>query len=114
MEQLAMEFTGEMLKQHGIMMAIEHADAKHPDWYKRACRIAHNYIKSQPKGHRFMLEEIRNWSEENNLIETPPSKRAWGAVSRFIVKEGLARISGYASVSNPLAHRTPASLYIKN
>lgn len=113
MNQLTMEFTGELLKQHGINQAVEHAGAVHKNWYEKACNVAKQYIKTKPKGYKFMMEEIRNWGEDNNLLPTPPSKRAWGAVSRFVTTTGLARIIGYGSVTNPLAHRTPASVYVK-
>lgn len=97
----------EKLRNDGIRRAVDHADQRKPLWRLRAL----NFLKRYPKD-RFMAEDLREWSYSAGL-ETPPSCRAWGWVIKEAQRQGLIDHAGYQLVKNPLAHRTPASVWIK-
>ena len=100
-------FKSEQLREYGITRAIENAGRKSDNWRDHALQFVVRFPKE-----RFMTEEVRVWAHENGL-PIPPSARAWGAVIRAAEKLGLVRRVGYGSVSNPKAHRTPASVWMK-
>ena len=100
-------FKSERLREDGITRAIENAERKSDNWMEKAVQFVVRFPKD-----RFMTEDVRVWSHENGL-PIPPSARSWGAVIRAAEKLGVVRRVGYGSVSNPKAHRTPASVWTK-
>ena len=98
--------TGEQLRDQGIERAVTHADKEIPNWQETAFRFLRHYIKTHKE---FLAEDVRETSTFE--VPEPPSNRAWGAVMVRAVKEGLIEKNGYKKVSNPLAHKTPATLW---
>lgn len=92
-------------RDQGIDRALENAELHHPAWSD----LALDYLKRYP-GKQFMAEEVRVWAHKNGLAE-PPHARAWGGVIVKAKKLGLIEHCGYGNVSNPKAHRTPASVW---
>jgi hypothetical protein len=87
--------------------AAGHAERIEPSWSKRALSFIMEYSEQT-----FMVEEVREWAYRCGLPR-PPNERAWGGVVSKARKEGLIRHVGFRSVTNPKAHRTPASVWRK-
>ena len=102
-----MNATGEDLKQIGMRQAVSHADSTIPKWSTNALQ----YVKDFQPGC-FLAEDVRYFAEADGL-PIPPSKRAWGSVMTAARKLGYIKSIGYRLVTNPDAHRTPATYWIK-
>lgn len=108
-QQIPLNFKeGARLRDRGINRAADNAERVHgPGWQERAIGHLINYPEAE-----FMAEEVRIWAHSQGL-EEPPSARAWGAVIVTAKRRGIIRSNGYRKVSNPLAHSTPASVWLK-
>jgi len=98
--------TGKELRDEGIKKSLEHADEKIENWSKSAYDFLKEFAKSNKQ---FLVEDVRLASA--GVVDEPPSKRAWGGVIVMARKNGVVKKIGYKEVSNPLAHRTPATLW---
>lgn len=101
---------GEQLKQAGMDQAIENADRRVFDWSMSAYSILKDFLKKH--NLPFMAEDVRNYASRLGL-EEPPSKRSWGSLIVKAKKEGLIKFIKYSQVSNSLAHRANASVWIR-
>jgi len=99
-------FSGEYLRDCGILQAQLSADNQTENWSGKAFDYLRFYIKHNKQ---FMTEDVRISSE--GIIEMPPSNRAWGGVIVRAVKSGLIKRIGFQNVTNPKAHKTPATLW---
>jgi len=97
--------TGEDLKKIGIERAIAHAERVENGWKDAALM----FIMMYP-GNTFMVEEVRRYAYNNGLPK-PPHERAWGKVINEAKKKRFVKHLRYAAVSNPKAHKTPASVW---
>ena len=91
----------------GIAQALDNAERKTPTWKDQALE----YVRRFP-GKEFMTEDVRQYAYRHGF-PNPPSERAWGGVMVAACKEGLIERVGFAAVSNPNAHRTPATVWRK-
>ncbi len=98
------------LRDEGIALSADAADARNPLWQHRALETLKAYLRT----HRFqfMTEDFRRWAESEGNLPTPPSGRAYGAVMTAAYKNRIIQHQGYCVTTNPKAHRTPASLWI--
>lgn len=103
---------GEELRDQGLNQAVSHAEVVDPGWKDRAWEQFVKWIQSKPTGYFFLIEDFRRICEKENLIEQPPSKRAFGFLSVKGAKAGLIRQNGTAKVKNSTAHRANAALWI--
>jgi hypothetical protein len=101
------------LRDAGIQQAVAHADNTSPGWSQRAYNAFVAYVMQLLPGQTFLTEDARLWAAAHRNLEPPPSERAWGAVAVKACREGVIRKAGYASVSNPKAHCTPATLWAR-
>lgn len=99
--------TGEQLRDAGINQSLAHADQEHEDWGDRAIGFLIRYPEPE-----FMTEDLRQYAYLNGL-PSPPHERAWGGVIVRAKGMGLITHMRYKTVNNPLAHKTPASLWGK-
>jgi len=99
-------FSAEYLRDAGIRYAIGHADYHFENWSGRAFEFLKQFIRSN---REFMTEDVRLASK--NIIEEPPSNRAWGGVVVRAARLGLIRRKGFRNVTNANAHCTPATLW---
>lgn len=97
--------TAEELRDSGIRIAIEHAGE---EWVDKAMKALELY----PGVDKFMIEELRAWAYAHGL-ERPPHERAWGGITTRAVRKGWIVRVGYEQTSNPLAHKTPAAMWLK-
>ena len=100
-------FEAKKLKEEGMQRAVDNAELHAPNWKEQALE----YVRNFPQ-QRFQTEDVRVWAYEKGL-ERPPHDRAWGAVIAAARKQGIVKHDGYESVSNPAAHSTPASVWVK-
>lgn len=103
--------TGTQLRDAGIRLASENAEAKEPGWNEDAYNLLKDFIKTVTGD--FLCEDFRSYCEAHNF-KTPPSLRAYGGIIMKASKDGLIRRVGYAQVKNPKAHAANASRWIKN
>jgi len=106
MQQKLDLFTGQELRDAGIKQSMETAEKNQENWTQIAYQFLLNYIKSNKE---FMAEDVREASE--GIIQSPPSKRAWGGIFVKAVKSGLIKRKGFKNVKNAKAHCTPATLW---
>ena len=105
---------GEQKKLRGIKRSVDHANIKNAGtWSDKAYQASKLFLTSKKTGYTFMVEDIRNWTEEHNLIPPPPSKRAWGGMVKSLVKEGLIEKVGHGTVKNENAHKCFAAVWSK-
>lgn len=95
------------LRNEGMRVASLNAESISPKWGEQAYLELKEFVRWNP-GMQFMAEDVRAWAGN---VAPPPSKRAWGAVILRAAKAGLIERVGYKETSNPLAHRTPATLW---
>ena len=100
-------FESSTLRDEGIKQALQSAEDKAENWGEQAYSFLLEYIKTHTE---FMAEEVRVAS--SGIVPEPPSKRAWGGVIVRARKNNLIESKGFSLVSNPKAHRTPATLWI--
>lgn len=91
----------------GMQQAADNTEAHRPGWQALALAFLQDYPEKT-----FQAEQVREWAYMNGL-QRPSHGRAWGAVIVTAKNQGLIRHAGYAPVSNPKAHRTPASVWVK-
>lgn len=96
---------GQELRDLGIKKALDNAN-KVFDWAELAYKFLLIYTKSNKE---FMAEEVR--AASIGIVPEPPSNRAWGGVFVHASKSKLIKRIGYKQVTNPKAHRTPATLW---
>lgn len=96
-------------RDEGMQRAIDNADKKIQLWSDQAFDYLMRYNNTEP----FLTEELRLWAYETGL-PYPPTCRAWGLVMRRAANLGVIIHDGYRNVSNPKAHSTPASVWVKN
>lgn len=106
--QQQLDFTGRELMEIGMNKAVSHADEVIPEWSTEAWSFL---LKFADTGEPFMAEDVR--AASSGIVPPPPSLRAWGAIFRKAAKAGVITRIGFRNVSNPLAHNTPASVWIK-
>ena len=99
-------FSGEYLRDCGILQAQLSADNQTENWSQNAFNYLRLYIKHNKI---FMTEDVRNSSE--GVIDIPPNSRSWGGIIVRAVKSGLIKRIGFQNVTNPRAHKTPATLW---
>jgi hypothetical protein len=102
------EPTGEELRDEGMERARVHADMRKADWSRDAYEFLLLFLQNNDE---FLIEDVRN--EAEGILPEPPSKRAWGSIAVKAAKEGHIRKIGYKEVTNPKAHKTPATLWKK-
>lgn len=103
--------TGEELKQEGIAQAINHANAVEPTWGDRAFALFSMYIHMHPEKAILKTEDARQYAEEQGL-EEPPTKRAWGAIALRAARAGLIVKQGYTTCDNPKTHKGLTTLWL--
>jgi hypothetical protein len=105
---------GEQKKIRGIKRAVDHANVKNAGtWSDKAYQASKLFLASKSTGFIFMVEDIRTWTEEHNMIPAPPSKRAWGGMVRSLVSQGLIKKVGHGTVKNENAHKCFAAVWCK-
>jgi len=97
--------SGDKLRDAGMQKAVDNAEDKHPSWSDCALSLLVQYPNDE-----FMAEQVREFARNRGLPD-PPSKRAWGAIIAKAKKMGIIIHVRYDRVSNPKAHRTPASVW---
>jgi hypothetical protein len=104
---------GEELAKAGLELAIETAEAEHPDWKSQVWQLFWQWLNRKPKYFEFMVEDFREYLLTYDLKLQPKSDRAFGFISKRALKEGLVMHGGLRKVRNKKAHATPANVWIK-
>jgi len=99
--------SGEVLRDRGMKKAADNAEMKVPGWAAMALESVRKYPYKT-----FRAEEVRVWAYSEGLPR-PPHGRAWGGVMATANRLGIVQRGGFQNVSNPKAHRTPATLWEK-
>ena len=110
MIQTEIEFSRQVTEE-GIQRAVDSANRVHENWSDKAYDYLLNFVKTRKKGERFLIEDVRQ--DATTLVPHPPSYRAWGAIARRAIMEGVIVKVGYRKVKNSRAHQANAAVYIK-
>ena len=105
--------TGEELRDRGIKKAVNHADQLTEKWSEKAYEKLKLFLSheiNQIQNFEFMTEQFREFCEVT-FLDDPPSLRAFGGIMAKAAKVGLIERVGYANVTNPKAHATPAAIW---
>jgi hypothetical protein len=98
------------LGEIGLYVAVNNAG---PDWSERCWELFKRWISKKPVGFEFQVERFRADLYKFNMIEKPPSERAFGFISKRAVKEGLIECAGTGKCANVKAHSTPVNKWRK-
>lgn len=93
----------------GMTAAAEHANAMIPNWRETALGFFLMYI-SEHRGLKFMIEDVRIWSERRGL-PAPPDRRAWGAITRKAKGMHLMKFEGHAQQKSVNCHGSPKAIW---
>lgn len=97
---------GLQLAQQGAELAADRADRLHGDWTARALAAWHEYARTH---QRFTTEDVR--LAYVGIVPTAPDNRAWGAVPRVALRQGICKRVGITHAKNPHCHGTWISEY---
>lgn len=75
----------ERLRERGMGMAVDHADAVHADWRESAFDFLVAFAQAR---EFFISEDVSNHSKTVGFPQ-PPTDRAWGSVYTRAAKKGL-------------------------
>ena len=104
---------GKELAKIGRELAVESANRKEKDWSKRCWQLFLFWLRRNVKrGQEFMIEEFRKHVYEYDLIEAPPSERAYSFLS-VRAKDVWIEFVRVDFVKNRKAHRARASVWRK-
>jgi hypothetical protein len=92
--------TGTELRDAGMTQAVEHANDASEGWSARALRYVEIFARRRIE---FRAEQVREYAEQKGL-ESPPSKRAWGAVISKAARRKLIHKVRFEPCENPKAH----------
>lgn len=98
--------SGDDLARDGMDRAVKHADQIDLKWSEKAMSALCRFINTH--NGPFQAEDVRRFAVN---VPPPPSLRAWGSVIVKAARLGLIEAIGYETVSNPLAHSTPARVW---
>lgn len=105
---------GNDLATIGMEMAVEHADQKIKDWKKLVWQHFLLWLRRKKRYQdEFMIEDFRKYLEDYDLVEMPPSKRAFGFVSVKAKNEGWIVFAGIKKCKNKTAHATPVNVWVR-
>jgi hypothetical protein len=102
--------TGPELRDAGMTQAIKHAEEVRSDWGARAFKFVEIFARRRIE---FRAEQVREYAEQKGL-ESPPSKRAWGAVISKAVRRKLIHKVRFEPCENPKAHSCNVVVWLGN
>jgi hypothetical protein len=106
-----MSSAAEILRDEGIMRAVDHADKVHEQWSDRAFSTLTDYIELiGGAGSEFTSEMVRFYAEDQGLPKAP-DQRAWGAVMLKAVRANKCKKKGWATATDPKVHCNPVTLW---
>ena len=103
-----------MNKEQSIQAAADNADRVHEDWTGQAyAKSMLCLISMKFRGvTEFQICDLRQQIDVFFIpLPEPPTKRAWGQISRMLVKNNLIRVIGYKPTENKKAHNAIAANY---
>lgn len=109
MNQLSLSLDrGRALKREGQQRAAEHAGSEWSAMILKALRLWLNVIKAQGR-NEFRFEEFRATCTK---AMQPVSSKAWGALPRMAVRDGLIMATGkYAQATSEKTHAHPVMVW---
>jgi hypothetical protein len=75
------------LRDDGMQLALEHAESESEDWGEVAYAFLLRFVMFH--AYPFISEDVSDSSKEDPTFPQPPTDRAWGAIYRRAVKNGL-------------------------
>lgn len=111
--QPELNFSAEQLAEAGLSLALESAENNEPGWTDRCLQLFIAWLSHRPRHHQFTIEQFRAYLKEYDLIEDPPSLRAYGVLSKRGVKYGWIEFVDKVSTKGSKAHGANAALWRK-
>lgn len=107
------ESSGETLAIAGMTVAKENADRVVVGWSDRCWQLFYHWLNRKPRYFEFMIEDFRKYLKDYDLLEDPPSLRAFGFLSKRALKREIIGHAGTGKVKNIKAHSTPVNVWFK-
>ncbi|HNU15320.1 MAG TPA: hypothetical protein PKI55_12770 [Chitinophagaceae bacterium] len=102
---------GKELAAVGLDMAVENAEKKEKGWSTRCWQLFLYWLRRKKHNDEFMIEDFRKYLMDYDLIEDPPSLRAYGFISVKAKKAGFIQFVRTEKVKNTKAHAANASVW---
>lgn len=102
--------TGRELRDAGMQVALDSAQRQTEGWPTEAMNALRTYLHAHP-GKEFMAEDVRIYAYDVLAVPYPPHCRAWGAIFRRAVRDGLIRRVRIAPVKTPSSHMANAAVW---
>lgn len=96
-------------RDSGIALSSQHAEEHAPGWINRAVRMLERFGREEVTP--WTCEHFRAWAEVEGL-DSPPEKRAFGAVIQAGLREGWFERVGYAPAAS--SNGAPKPLYLQS
>jgi len=105
---------GKKLADVGLSLALETAEKKEKGWTLLCWQLFLVWLRRNVKrNEEFKIEDFRKHLYDYDLIEKPPSERAYGFLSKRGVKTGFIEFSRVGNCKNKKAHATPVNIWRK-
>lgn len=105
---------GEELAEIGLSLAVENAERKEKDWKKLVWQYFLLWLRRKKRMKDvFMVCDFRFYLKEYDLMEMPPSERAFGFISKRATKEGWIIPAGIGKSIGDKAHGANAGKYVR-
>lgn len=93
----------------GMASAADHAEQDSPGWGARAFASVRDQCIAFGRSEPFTMEDARHWAYAMGL-EEPAEERAWGPVTRKLVRDGIIEPVGYAPAAS--SNGSPKRTYL--
>jgi hypothetical protein len=90
----------------GAELAAAKANRVHADWSEKALAAWHEHARTH---QHFTAEDVRLAFAE--AVPAAPDQRAWGAIPRIAIRQGMCRSVGVTKAKSKKVHGSYATLY---
>ena len=101
------------LAQAGIDVAGDNADRVRDKWRADCWRLFWQWLNKKPRYFQFQVEDFRMYLQEYDLLELPPSNRAFAFLVSKARKDNLIEYVRDEKVNNTKAHGAKAAVWMK-
>ena len=105
---------GQRLAEVGMQMAVDHAQQVRDKWKEDCWLLFFQWLNKKPRYFEFQVEDFREYLIEYDLLEVPPSNRAFAFLVGKATERGLIEYAGRdEKTRNKKAHGAKAAVWRK-
>jgi hypothetical protein len=98
----------------GMNMAVDHADQVREKWRHDCWKLFWQWLNKKPRYFEFQVEDFREYLQDYDLLEMPPSNRAFAFLVEKAKERSLIQYSGRdEKTRNKKAHGAKAAVWVK-